>query len=373
MFDDFLFSAIFYNGKVIINGHGFDAGHFVISLINHRVLDDVEDNFSFYDKNEYVLRYMLLDGFIDTDTFLNTGIEYKKQIENLPLIEPFNLIDLNKDLSSIDSVFTRRNAEIINSYFKNCGDCSEKIKEFSNKDLSNDNSLRTGNKALLLLRRILNLSRLYITVRESIYLTYIAVKKLLDELSDIDNYDEAHILPVAIKYFGSNEFQCAEKYIMVDDGGVPTVAKEIRFTNFFHFIATDFYEGLKYGHYPRQCPICKKFFLMTSARNQIYCDGLYPEKIKGRQFTCRQVGAQLKRKEKSKDNPINVIYTNRCSNIRDDQCKGKITAEFAEKAKRLAKNRYERAVIHYEYAVNQYKNDMEKKKLYTDVETGYKI
>ena len=74
-------------------------------------------------------------------------------------------------------------------------------------------------------------------------------------------------------------------------------ARRMFFDNYYSFVLTDFFEGLHYGHYPRRCPICKRYFLMTSARRQMYCNGTAPFTLKGKPITCRKYAARMKEKE----------------------------------------------------------------------------
>ena len=99
--------------------------------------------------------------------------------------------------------------------------------------------------------------------------------------------------------------------------------------HYYSFILTDFFEGLHHGHYPRQCEICKKYFLMTSARKQKYCNGIAPYEYNGEKMTCRQYAVIMGKKEKVDAHPILSIHKKRCNCIRAELSKGTITKEFA--------------------------------------------
>ena len=108
---------------------------------------------------------------------------------------------------------------------------------------------------------------------------------------------------------------------------------------------------------------------MQSARKQRYCtNGIAPERINGQKLTCRQYAAAIRKKELSENNPIMDIYNKRCSCIRTETLRGTITAEFAEKAKIIARNRMLLAKRDPEYFKTQYKKDLSRKKLYADTE-----
>lgn len=111
-----------------------------------------------------------------------------------------------------------------------------------------------------------------------------------------------------------------------------TVAKRLTFEDYYSFIVTDFFEGLHYGHYPKQCGVCNRYFLMTSARKQKYCNGFSPYMLRGKRTTCRKYAASIKRKERQEDNPVVAIYEKRASAIRAEKSRGTITSEFASMA-----------------------------------------
>lgn len=129
-----------------------------------------------------------------------------------------------------------------------------------------------------------------------------------------------------------------------------------------------FFEGLYYGHYPRRCPICKRYFLMTSARRQVYCNGIAPYTLKGKTITCRKYAARMKEKELSEGNPINPIYKSRCSAIRVEQKRSTITAEFAAMALKVAKEYWQKAKYDDNYANGQFKMDMKRENLYRETD-----
>ena len=139
------------------------------------------------------------------------------------------------------------------------------------------------------------------------------------------------------------------------------------FESYYSFVVTDFFEGLHYGHYPRRCEICGKYFLMQSARRQKYCSyGTAPQLYNGEKVSCRRYAAILGRSERAKDNPLRAAYTKRCSAIRTEKSRGTITAEFAAAAQDMAKRRLEQAEEDDIYAAKEYYRDLERIKLYSD-------
>ena len=118
--------------------------------------------------------------------------------------------------------------------------------------------------------------------------------------------------------------------------------------------------------------MCRRFFVMTSARQTMYCGGWATELWRGKKITCRNLAAQQKRKELAANDPITVRYNSRCGAIRVEEGRGTITKEFAAAAKALAKEHKQLAASDPVYAAKQYIADMERSKLYADIDKQMK-
>ena len=151
-----------------------------------------------------------------------------------------------------------------------------------------------------------------------------------------------------------------------------TAARRLHFKSYYSFVLTDFFEGLQNRHYPRQCQMCHRYFVMTSARQTMYCGGWATELWRGKKITCRNLAAQQKRKELATNDPITVRYNSRCGSIRVEEGRGTISKEFAAVAKALAKEHKQLAARDPAYAAKQYIADMERDKLYADTDERMK-
>ena len=205
-----------------------------------------------------------------------------------------------------------------------------------------------------------------------------AAKKLrqfVRHTDEAERYDEDHLLPIAIEIFGSAPFDVTTEYVPLRKSSrskTAAVARRLHFKSYYSFVLTDFFEGLHYGHYPRQCQMCRRYFVMTSARQTMYCNGWATELWRGKRITCRNLAAQQKRKELAVNDPIAVRYNSRRSAIRVEESRGTITKAFAAAAKALAKEHKQRADTDPEYAAKQYAADMERAKLYEDTDRQMK-
>ncbi|MCI5526839.1 MAG: DUF6076 domain-containing protein [Oscillospiraceae bacterium] len=140
---------------------------------------------------------------------------------------------------------------------------------------------------------------------------------------------------------------------------VAKLVKRMHYVSFVGMFRSDLFEGLCVGHAPKKCRICGKWFLTTNARHTKYCGGYAPEDQRGR--TCRQIGALNGREERelADDHPIKQIYERRRNTINRYIKRGTLDAEFAEKMKKLAKDKMFRALSNVAYAKGDYEKEME--------------
>lgn len=164
--------------------------------------------------------------------------------------------------------------------------------------------------------------------------------KFTSRVDEAIRFDEQPLLPIAIEVFGQAPFPVKTEYVSIRktrNSKTLVTARRLYFESYYSFIITDFFEGLHYGHYPRQCPICKKYFLMQSAARQKYCSGYAPFMLKGKPITCRKYAARTNRKELVDGNPVIRLYKNRCSAIRNEQKRGTVTLNSPQQQKLLPK------------------------------------
>ena len=150
-----------------------------------------------------------------------------------------------------------------------------------------------------------------------------------------------------------------------DDKTVVAVKKQPPCYN-FSFALGILLVGNIFGHYPRQCEICERYFLMTSARRQRYCTGMSPYTFRGKQISCKQYAASINRKELAAADPVVDIYNRRCGAIRSEKSRGSITEALAAKAKELALEHKLQAQEDPQYASTQYALDMQRDALYAE-------
>lgn len=362
------FSADYRDGRVIINKKSANAGMYCVHLLNQYYKNDTAARISVFRSENWYLQRMLEAGYINTSTFIKAGEEMLNIFSALPKLKPFDNLNTDREKERIRALFTLENAETIKDYFHR----KSAVMNMEEGQILTDNLPPEYDKEIFrssekLLSNVKATLFFYDKLADDITKAYKKLCVFVSRLDEAEHFDELHLLPIALEVFGKDIFPLRTEYVSQKQ-----VARRLYFNSFYSFIITDFFEGLHYGHYPRQCQICDRYFLMTSARKQKYCNGYYPHKYKDKKISCKRYAAITNRKERATDDPIIAIYENRYSAIRVEKRRGKITEEFAVMAKTVAVSRKQMAFEDTEYAVKQYEKDMQREKLYADTERMFK-
>jgi hypothetical protein len=365
------FSAAFRDGRVYIAGKSCSAGNFCVHLMNQYYKHDTAARLSVFRNYNRHVTNMLKAGYLNPTDFVKAGEEIGYMLVTLPDLQPFSLLPTDDERNRIISLFSEENGELLCDYFRR----RAKVGLLDSGAVALDIMPKEYDQALFakcesLLADIEATLHFYDTLGDDISSAFDKLRKFISRLGEAERFDEAHLLPIALDIFGHTPFDIASEYVAIPkskNSKVLITAHQLCFDSYFSFIVTDFFEGLHYGHYPRQCEICKIYFLMQSARHQKYCNGYSDETYKGKRLTCRKVGALRQNKEKSVDHPFVSIYKSRTGSIRVDKSRGNITEEFANEALKLAKDHLTKAKQEPEYAKKQYPVDMKKDNLYAEV------
>ena len=363
-----LFSADYRDGIVTIDKKHY-AGFYAVCLLNQYYKNDNAARISVSREYLWHVRETLALGYLNDTDFIKAGEEIQMMIKTISKIKPFNTCDINTENDRIAYLFTKANADLIVDYFRR----KAKVQSIDPAQAVLDILPPEYNKAFFktaedLLREVSETIHFYDTLPDDMEKAFKSLLRFVFRLDEAERFDEAHLLPIAMEIFSKTDCNVKTEYVAVTKKKDIAVAKRLTFEDYYSFIVTDFFEGLHYGHYPKQCGICNRYFLMTSARKQKYCNGFAPYMLRGKRTTCRKYAASIKCKEREKDNPIVAVYEKRASAIRTEKSRGTITAEFAKMATFIAKNNMLRAQENYEYLTTQYAKDMTRKKLYSDAE-----
>ena len=153
------------------------------------------------------------------------------------------------------------------------------------------------------------------------------------------------------------------QYVAV--GEPPRLVRRMSYVSFVGLLRSDLFEGLAAGHAPRRCAVCGRWFLTFDARHTKYCGGFAPG---GR--TCRQVGAMRGREQRelAADHPLKAIYNRRLNTILQGQRRGKLDEATANKMRKLAKDKLQRALSDANYARESYEAEMTQSALLVEAE-----
>ena len=366
------FTADYRDGRVYFDGKNYAAGVFAVHLLNQYYVNDTAARIGvFCDNVHYNILRQIKRGNLVISELEKTGENLLELIKALPSLRPFDAIDMPALKERIETLFTKETGERIYEYFR----MKSKISALDQNEIASagitayyDNALNEEGERLI--AEITHIISFFNDLSSDMIAAHKKLTEFVRRLPDAERYDEKHLLPLALEIFGPAPFPVMSEYISVQKNKASsgeTVARRMYFDRYYAFILTDFFEGLHYGHYTQRCQICGKYFLMQSARKQIYCSyGIAPEEYRGKKITCRKYAAVMHRKERAESDPVTVLYDKRCAAIRSEKSRGTITEEFAKAAKDLALEHKYRAHNDDVYARKQYKTDMSREKLYTD-------
>lgn len=370
------FNADYRDGRVHIGGKAYPAGTFATHLLNQYYENDTAARIAVFKQNILAVQRELEQGYINPADFAKCSEEISVILKTLSTLQPFSMLQINDERNRIVTLFTKDNAERIADYLRR----RARVADIDIGSIALGAVPKEYDKGLfavaeVLLSDINKTLSFYDTVSEDMRKAFEQLLEFVSRVDEAIRFDEAHLLPIAMEVFGQAPFPVKTKYVSIRktrNSKTFVTARRLYFESYYSFIITDFFEGLHYGHYPRQCPICKKYFLMQSAARQKYCSEYAPFKLKGKPITCRKYAARTNRKELVAGNPVIRLYKNRCSAIRNEQKRGTVTPEFAAAAKALAKSRMQLAKQNPEYANGQYISDMSREKLYSDTDMQMK-
>ena len=364
------FSADYRDGRVRIGGKTYPAGYYCVHLLNQYYTDDTAARISVYKNQNWQLQEELKAGYLNSSDFQKAGEEMLHIFHALPWLKPFDRLDMDAEQNRVAQLFTEENANILASYFQRraaVGNMEAEQVWFHSLPKEYDKAFFERAEALL--SEVCATLQFYDRIGADIRKAFSQLECFVGNADDAERLDEAHLLPIAMEVFGELPLPVTTEYVPYKKNAKSksaVVARRLFFDSYYSFIITDLFEGLHYGHYPRQCEICESYFLMTSARRQRYCSGTSPYTFRGKSISCKQYAASINRKELAEDDPVVDIYNRRCGAIRSEKSRGTITAELAAKAKELALEHKLHAQEDLQYAHTQYPLDMQRNALYAE-------
>ena len=368
------FTADYRDGRVLFGGKSYPAGVFATHLLGKFYINDTAARIAVFrdELNFHILR-QLQDGYLNTTEFVKTGTNTLEALKALPKLRPFDGLNIEEIRNAVETIFTKQVGQEICNYFA----AKAKLSLLPQEEIAAGMAerIKTATDFSAIENKVAEIKSILLffdTLADDLILAHDKLTRFCNHTDEAERLDEAHLLPLALEIFREHHFAQGGRYIAVKKNvksKSATLAKRLAFDSYYSFILTDFFEGLHYGHYPRRCEICGRYFLMQSARRQKYCPyGIAPELYRGKKITCRKYAAVLNRKEKAENDPIVSLYNRRCSAIRTECGRGTITKDFAEAAKQLAKEHKQEALHNDKFAKEEYRKAMSRVALYAEVD-----
>ena len=373
--DKIEFFTVDYRDKfTFIDKNKFTVGSFAVDFLNRHEENDNGARIAAMTFDNQILSSSMERGYINDYEFVRTGKEILYILDVLPNFSPFCYLDIESERKTISETFTKENADFILDYYRQRAKVSTQDEGAMLLDILPDGYAELSKKANEFIGFVIRILRFYENIGNDMMRAFEYLTEFVWSLDDLEHYNESELLTLANKIFDKAQFNITTEYIAVPKGNKKALVKRLHFETFYSFILTDFFEGLSFGHYPRQCEICETYFLMENARKQKYCTGFAPlDMTGGKNLTCRQYAAMVGRKELAKNDPIKDIYIKRCACIRSEVSRGTISWDFGYAARELAKELKTRFDYEEDYTYEEYQRDMERDNLYGEVDKKIKI
>lgn len=366
------FTADFWQDKVYVAGKAFPTGYFITHLMNQYYVNDTAARIAVYPADNYFIEKFLDAGYVDDYQIREERRALPYLLRTLATLQPFDLLNTEWETKRVTELFSDKNLSAAADYFKmkhsaisyHPGEPAVYI-GFGDRE----KQFKAGET---LVKEMIRTLQFYESLGEDMSCVYEKTKKFVSRLNELKRLDESHLSLLAREVFGSFSTPADIEYVPIlksPEGKTYVVAKRMRFSRYLSFLLADFYEGLHNGHFPQKCGICKRYFLMQSARKQRYCDGIDPNDPRKR--PCRKVAAEISReaREKYEDHPIKQICAKRLNTINKHLHQKKISEEYAKAAKQLAQNRCSDAIHDPEYYTSgEYERDMSQEAIYNEID-----
>ena len=381
------FAVDFTDKETYIGGKAFPKGYFTAVSLNYgselitRML--IAGGHCFQALGALEFQQFTLEQF---DAVSKITMEIHRELFSL---EPFCHLDVLAEESILNTLFSSSSRNSLSAYY----DLVLRYSGYDRAELQlSDEELHIEQQGIILEASLMDVMRAYsyfcmdIANFTTVLLNFEFMKLRQLEKRDVSNFAKAWdeffsdkemrlallaAQPTLSMDGFSEEAVVATKMVAIakpQKNGEVMFARRYRFNRIMSFLVMDFFEGLQAGHSPKQCEICSRFFHMTDGRQQRYCNGYAPNDSKHR--TCQAVAARMGRKEREKaqDHPVKAVCDTRCNTIDHHLRSGKIDKEFAATAKRIAREKKNRALRDNEYFLGKYEADMTQDAIYTETE-----
>ena len=295
-------TAVYRDGRVHIGGKSYPAGTFAVQLLNQYYKDDTAARIAVFRQSNWNVQEQLCAGYLNETDFIKAGKEILTILQTLPKLKPFSSLDIAAEKQRIAELFTEGNAAALSDYLRRRAATAQFDGVFPPEY---DKALFKNGETMC--ATVLSTLCFYDAIPEDMRKAFELLKRFASCVDEADRFDEYHLLPIATEIFGTNSFPLHTEYIALPkrrNSRILVTARRMAFESYYSFVLTDFFEGLHHGRSPRQCEVCKQYFLMQSALRQKYCTyGTASELYHGEKISCRRYAIIQGKAERAKDNP----------------------------------------------------------------------
>ena len=346
----------------------YPLGHFCLELLQRAMVDDAAQRVSIlWDFLEQLLRELQV-GLILEDHILKIRGYILPVLPYLETLPPFDRIGVSELRQSAETLLSEEAAAQMMDYVKQSGALSDDQAELwaqYNYSLPKNPAKHPGKQLLEDAKTFL---AEFITLANDLGDVSWWLRVFVRRLSELESTKPEDLFGLANQIFRSADLSLQNRY---RDEGSDTAVKQVVFTNLRAFLLTDFYEGLAHNHYPRRCPVCKRYFLMENAYRQKYCKGYAPMELTGgKQTLCADFALPADsgfEKEAAAASDVQRRYKSATGAVRSYLGRKKFSKQEAEAAIRLAQERRDEANRDPEYANGRYPEEIHFKRLLRDV------
>ena len=361
-----LFTVTYKKDKFILNSKEYPIGYtsFLVMNSNCRFIDEniFEDLKIFTEK--------LLDNEFDRNSFSEYHDKINQAIDVLSQYDVFKIFGIKECKKKIDRLFTKDKIKFYEEYnqLEHNGykiEVSEKLDELIKASIDLETAFSIVFFIDSAMQEVVQYSCAVFQLTNMIVKNNARTKsKLAKAFNDFLNDPYMSFL------FRGKPFSTRATLapVVENENGVSTICRRAYYNNLKDFLMTDLFEGYIHGHYLWRCDICDRYFFMTTAHNQLYCST--PNKDYG--VPCSYVAKHPEitkrkmKKQRKSDSPYYVLWNKRNCSIRKNKSLGKYNESVSAKAKKLIDDKFERAQFDFDYAENQYAEDMKLSKIYEE-------
>ena len=259
-------------------GEEYPLGHFCLELLQRALVDDAAQRVSILWAFLEPTLHELQNGLILENHLLQIRDIILPVLPYLETLPPFDRVGVSELRQSAETLLSEETAAQMMDYVKQSGALSVDQAELwaqYNYGLPKNPAKHPGKQLLEDAKSFLSE---FITLANDLGDVSRWLREFVRRLNELESTKPEDLLWLASQIFHSPELSLQNHYLDEDSD---TSVRHVEFTNLRAFLLTDFYEGLAHNHYPRRCPVCKRYFLMEHAYRQKYCKGYAPLELTG--------------------------------------------------------------------------------------------